>query len=67
MGRAAQHVSINYIQCHVIWRALSKANILSSIEPSGLSRTDSKRPDGVTLAHGSEADVCANRPPESDQ
>jgi hypothetical protein len=33
----------------LIWRALSKANIPSTKEPSGLSRTDGKRPDGVTL------------------
>ena len=32
-----------------IWRALSRAGIPSSKERSGLSRTDGKRPDGMTL------------------
>ena len=33
----------------IIWRALSKAHIPASKEPSGLSRSDGKRPDGLTL------------------
>ena len=33
----------------LIWRALSKADIAATKEPSGLLRTDGKRPDGVTL------------------
>src|SRR6218665_3499749 len=33
MGRAARHTAIN----DIIWRALSKANIPSSKEPSGFS------------------------------
>lgn len=44
-GRAARHAALN----DIIWRALSKADIPSSKEPSGLSRTDGKRPDGATL------------------
>ena len=42
----------------LIWRALSKGGIPPTKEPSGLSRTDGKRPDGVTLSrwsHGKEA------------
>ena len=44
-GRMARHHQIN----DLIWRALSRAGIPSSKEPSGLSRTDGKRPDGMTL------------------
>ena len=33
----------------LIWRALAKAGVPSTKEPSGLSRTDGKRPDGLTL------------------
>jgi hypothetical protein len=33
----------------IIYRALLKADIPSSKEPSGISRSDGKRPDGVTL------------------
>ena len=45
VGRAARHAAIT----DIIWRALWKADIPSSREPSGLSRTDGKRPDGATL------------------
>ena len=44
-GRTARHHHLN----DVIWRALSRAGIPSSKEPSGLSRSDGKRPDGMTL------------------
>ena len=44
-GRMARHHHLN----DLIWRALSRAGIPSSKEPSGLSRTDGKRPDGMTL------------------
>ena len=33
----------------IIWRALQKADIPCSKEPSGLLRSDGKRPDGTTL------------------
>ena len=33
----------------IIWRSLSKADIHAVKEPAGLSRTDGKRPDGMTL------------------
>ena len=33
----------------IIWRSLSKAGIPAVKEPAGLSRTDGKRPDGMTL------------------
>ena len=34
---------------YLVWRALGKVNIPSVKEPSGLSRSDGKRPDGLTL------------------
>ena len=43
-GRSARHHSFN----DLVWRALSKADIPTVKEPSGLLRTDGKRPDGVT-------------------
>ena len=44
-GRSARHHHIN----DLIWRALQRAGIPSTKEPGGLSRTDGKRPDGLTL------------------
>ena len=44
-GRMRRHQALN----DLIWRTLSKAGIPSTKEPSGMSRTDVKRPDGVTL------------------
>ena len=44
-GRMARHHHIN----DLIWRALQRAGIPSTKEPAGLSRTDGKRPDGLTL------------------
>ena len=44
-GRMSRHHNLN----DLIWRALSRAGIPSSKEPSGLSRSDGKRPDGMTL------------------
>ena len=43
-GRASRHSFIN----DLIWRALRKAQVPACREPLGLSRTDGKRPDGVT-------------------
>ena len=45
-GRQSRHVAIN----DVVKRALSSAQIPSMLEPTGLSRSDGKRPDGVTIA-----------------
>lgn len=44
-GRFPRHQSIN----EIIRRALVSANLPSVLEPQGLSRTDGKRPDGLTL------------------
>ena len=44
-GRMARHHNIN----DIIWRGLTRASIPSSKEPQGLSRSDGKRPDGLTL------------------
>jgi len=44
-GRISCHHNIN----DIIWRALTRAGVQSTKEPSGLSRTDGKRPDGLTL------------------
>jgi len=44
-GRSARHHSLN----DLVWRAMTKADIPALKEPSGLLRTDGKRPDSVTL------------------
>jgi len=44
-GRSARHHSLN----DLVWRAMAKADIPALKEPSGLLRTDGKRPDSVTL------------------
>ena len=44
-GRHLRHSSVNAI----VQRALSAAGVPSRLEPSGLVRSDGKRPDGVTM------------------
>jgi len=44
-GRSARRHSLN----DLVWRAMAKADIPALKEPSGLLRTDGKRPGGVTL------------------
>jgi hypothetical protein len=44
-GRFPRHAELNTI----LKRALAKLNIPSILEPSGVSRNDGKRPDGLTL------------------
>ena len=44
-SRSIRHHELNKI----IYRALTRASTLSVLEPPGLSRTDGKRPDGLTL------------------
>jgi len=44
-GRHHRHAAIN----DILHRALSSAKIPSRLEPSGLLRSDGKRPDGVTM------------------
>ena len=43
-GRYHRHAAVN----NVIYRAMASAGIPSTLEPSGLSRSDGKRPDGLT-------------------
>ena len=44
-GRHSRHAAINTI----LQRSLASAQIPSTLEPAGLSRSDGKRPDGVTI------------------
>jgi hypothetical protein len=44
-GRHLRHSELN----DTIWRALQRAQIPATKEPTGLSRSDHKRPDGVTM------------------
>ena len=44
-GKHQRHNMIN----DVLWRSLNRASVPSMKEPSGLSRSDGKRPDGVTV------------------
>ena len=44
-GRSNHHQQLN----DLIWRALKRADIPSTKEPTGLLRGDGKRPDGLTL------------------
>ena len=46
-GKHSRHASINDII--YIYRACCRADILAVKEPTGLTRTDGKRPDGSTL------------------
>lgn len=50
-GRHQRHNQLN----DIIWRAMGQAKIQAAKEPNGLTRTDGRRPDGVTLvpwSHG---------------
>jgi hypothetical protein len=49
-GRRSRHAGINLI----IKRALASAGYCSQLEPTGISRADGKRPDGVTLSPWSQ-------------
>ncbi|KAJ4448506.1 hypothetical protein ANN_10522 [Periplaneta americana] len=44
-GRLSRHSSLN----DIIKRALTSSGVPSILEPSGISRSDGKRPDGLTL------------------
>ena len=46
-GRHPRHGELN----DTIWRALQRAQIPATKKPTGLSRSDHKRPDGVTMIH----------------
>ena len=50
MGRRSRHEEVN----DLIKRALVQAKIPALKEPSSLSRTDGKRPDGLTLTSWKE-------------
>ena len=45
-GRFSRHHNLNTL----VKQVLSSMKVLSILEPSGMTRTDSKRPDGITLA-----------------
>ena len=45
VGRHHRHAAVN----DIIHRALSSAHVSARLEPSGMDRTDGKRPDGITL------------------
>jgi len=45
VGRTARHQQLN----DFVYRAIRRADVPAVKEPSGLSRTDGKRPDGLTL------------------
>ena len=45
-GRFSRHHNLNTL----VKQALSSIKVLSILEPYGLTRTDGKRPDGITLA-----------------
>ena len=47
-GRSTRHQQLN----DLIWRALKRADIPSTKEPTGLLRGDGNRPDGRTLVPG---------------
>ena len=44
-GRGPRHQQLN----DLVYRALRRADIPAGKEPAGFVRTDSKRPDGLTL------------------
>ena len=44
-GRFHRHATLN----DIIHKALTSANVPARLEPSGLCRSDGKRPDGVTI------------------
>ncbi len=44
-GRHFRHAALN----DIVHRALTSAKVPSRLEPSGLYRTDGKRPDGITV------------------
>ena len=49
-GRASRHSAINTI----IKKAVDSARLLSHLEPQGLSCTDGKRTDGMTIEYGTQ-------------
>ena len=54
-GRLARHGALN----DVIHRALGSAGVPSVLEPRGLTRSDDRRPDGVTMIPWSEGRCLA--------
>src|SRR6218665_907291 len=44
-GRTVRHALLN----DIIWRGITKAGFPATKEPTGLARSDGRRPDGVTL------------------
>ena len=52
-GRSVRHHALN----DLIWRALSKADIPATKEPSGLLKTDGSDPTASHFCHGRMEDV----------
>ena len=48
-GRSTGRIPCHYQLNTIIKQSLASANIPSVLEPQGLSRTDGKRPDGMTI------------------
>ena len=55
VGRLARHGALN----DVIHRALASAGVPSVLEPRELTRSDDRRPDGVTMIHWSKGRCLA--------
>ena len=61
-GRHHRHAALN----DIVHRALTAAHIPSRLEPSGIFRSDGKRPDGITVVRGrGVGSWCGTRPAQT--
>ena len=58
-GRHSRHAEIN----DIVKRSLASAKIPSHLEPTGISSSEGKRPDGITVVRGREAAFWSGMPP----